>query len=529
MPARSVYDADYHMGHLFIDCLRRRKADDICQIDAATGQEETYGSVLNRSIRLARCFRKLGLKPGDVLALGGKNHIDLHIPYYAGLMNGLPLVGVDPQFKFDEIKSLFKLTLPKIAFCDSEHYDLYIKVVDNLNLDTRVVSFGGEHSMGELISTHNDDQPIQDFEPAIFDLDKIYAWLVSSGGTSGVFKIIAIKHKVLIKKLLSFTLSIFKAEENEKAVQDVGLNLSPVQWVSGFFNAVGSPLMNHIKLQTSAPVTAEHVIDMINKYKPVTTMVGSSLLTAILKHEKKCDFTSFNTIAIGGGKVYKDLLIDLRKRMRADAAVIEVYGQTENIGPVFKPNPKGPLGNCGQKIDSVLVKLMDPETGNEIKEPFLPGELWTKGDCFTEYYNDPVETALAFAEDGWYKTGDILYRDEEYNFYFVERLKMLIKYKNYHVAPPELEEVIRSHEGVHDVAVTAIPDVIDGELPVACVVKREGSNVTAQEIKNLVADKLSDSKHLRGGVVFLDQIPLTSAGKVARSKLKKIVLEAERE
>lgn len=70
------------------------------QIDAATGKNETYGSVLTRSVRLARCFQKMGLQPGDVLALGGRNHLDLRIPYYAALLTGLPIAGVDPFFKY---------------------------------------------------------------------------------------------------------------------------------------------------------------------------------------------------------------------------------------------------------------------------------------------------------------------------------------------------------------------------------------------------------------------------------------------
>ncbi|KOB70109.1 Luciferase, partial [Operophtera brumata] len=166
-------------------------------------------------------------------------------------------------------------------------------------------------------------------------------------------------------------------------------------------------------------------------------------------------------------------------RLRKDTLLMEAYGQTENLGP--------------------------------------------------EYYNNPEETAKAFTADGWYKTGDLLYHDENYNYFFVERLKMLIKYRSYHIVPPELEEVIRSHSGVHEVSVTSIPHDVDGEHAVACVVRRLGSAVSAQDIKDLVAEKLSETKQLRGGVVFMDALPMTSAGKVARAKLREIVKTAFRE
>lgn len=78
----------------------------VLQIDAATGEEETVGSVLTRSIRTARCFRRLGLQSGDVLTLGGRNHLDLRIPFYAALMAGLPVAGVDPFYKYSKLTGL---------------------------------------------------------------------------------------------------------------------------------------------------------------------------------------------------------------------------------------------------------------------------------------------------------------------------------------------------------------------------------------------------------------------------------------
>lgn len=70
------------------------------QIDGGTGEQETKRSVLSRTIRLSYCMKKYGLKPGDVLALGGKNHLDVHIPFYAAMMSGLPMAGVDPLYKY---------------------------------------------------------------------------------------------------------------------------------------------------------------------------------------------------------------------------------------------------------------------------------------------------------------------------------------------------------------------------------------------------------------------------------------------
>ncbi|VVC92584.1 unnamed protein product, partial [Leptidea sinapis] len=116
----------------------------------------------------------------------------------------------------------------------------------------------------------------------------------------------------------------------------------------------------------------------------------------------------------------------------------------------------------------------------------------------------------------------MFYRDENWNFFFCERLKLLLKYKSYQISPVELENVIRKHPAVLDVAVTGLPDPECGELPVACVVRRPGYDVNDNEIINLVQENLSESKQLRGGVLFMNEIPMTASTKVHRRKLKEI-------
>ncbi|KAI8441995.1 hypothetical protein MSG28_005656, partial [Choristoneura fumiferana] len=134
-------------------------------------------------------------------------------------------------------------------------------------------------------------------------------------------------------------------------------------------------------------------------------------------------------------------------RMNKSAQLLQAYGQTENGGPVLDPVPEGPSGNLGKPTPTYQIKC---------------------------YYNNPKATAEAFSEDGYYKTGDLVYRDENDYYFFV--------------IPPEVEEVILMHDGVADVCVTGVPHPDDGELVVACVVRKPGSTVTAKEIKDLVAN-----------------------------------------
>ncbi|XP_068623524.1 luciferin 4-monooxygenase-like [Battus philenor] len=518
--------ADYsHIGHVFFHCIKK-KPNDICQIDAATGQEETNSSVLSRTIRLAQAMRKFGLKPGDVLAFGGNNHLDLHIPYYAGLMNGYPIVGVDPLYKLDELRSLFKITQPKIAFCPRSNQDLYRKAAMDLGLDLKVVTYeDGEESMKQFLELYNDHEPESQFKLAEFDTEKIYIFLVTTSGTSNTVKVAAFKHKDVLKKFISF-LTMMVHPRNRPTI---GLNLSPVQWISGIFNAICMPMTDQTKLQTSNPDDVDHLIDVINKYKPHTALISPTLMLTLMKRKHEIDFSCFKSIIVSGAKVNYDVLYEMKEYLKKTTVVMETYGMTETLGPIFAPNITGPKGSCGSSMPSYDVKLVDPVTGVEITEPYVPGELLAKGYGFTEYLQNPEETKNALTEDGYIKTGDLLYRDEEYNFYFVERIKMMIKYRNAQIVPLELEDVIQSHPGVLHACVVGIPHAEDCEHPAACVVRKPGSTVTAQDIKELVASKLSKSKELRGGVVFVDKLPMTSTGKIAVGKVKKYLHNAIRE
>ncbi|CAD0204277.1 unnamed protein product [Chrysodeixis includens] len=304
-----VKNDKYHLGHLILDGLRARP-DAVCQIDAATDKSETNASVLSRSIQLARCFRKFGAKPGFRLALGGNNHLDLHIPYYAAHFNGMTVTGVDPHFKFNQLKTLFKICKPDIAFCEKDMFDTYVNAAEDLGLNVKVLHYGeGENSMSKFIEQYDDGQSNDDFLPAVFDLDKIYAWMISTGGTTGVVKLAAFKHKSLLRKIMVLKTLQDKGGQQEPpdAPNKMYLNLSPVQWVSGFFNAATMALMRQTRVQTSAPSTTENIIDMINKYKPVSTFMSPFVATAIIKSKKPCDFTGFNAIVVSGGKVRKEL------------------------------------------------------------------------------------------------------------------------------------------------------------------------------------------------------------------------------
>ena len=135
------------------------------------------------------------------------------------------------------------------------------------------------------------------------------------------------------------------------------------------------------------------------------------------------------------------------------------------------------------------------------------------------YLNRPEENAKFFADDGFVHTGDLGHYNENGTLYFDGRHKELIKYKNCHLYPLEIENVIRSHPDVLETGVFGKPDPLVQEYVTAAVVKVPGSALTKQDIIDLVANNVEDAKKLRGGVIFVDKIPTNPVGKIQRKKL----------
>lgn len=161
------------------------------------------------------------------------------------------------------------------------------------------------------------------------------------------------------------------------------------------------------------------------------------------------------------------------------------------------------------------------------------GELWVKGpNVFKGYHNNPQGTKNALTADRYFKTGDVGHQDKDGNFYITDRVKELIKYKGFQVAPAELEGLLISHSMVNDVAVVGVyAEEQATEVPRAYIVPKpgvDGSPKTAQDITEWLQAKVTNHKRLRGGVRFVDEVPKSASGKILRRVLKISAEEEEK-
>ena len=178
------------------------------------------------------------------------------------------------------------------------------------------------------------------------------------------------------------------------------------------------------------------------------------------------------------------------------------------------------------------MRICNPET-NELMDAGQAGEIQVKGEgVMIGYFNNPTANKETFTEDGWLKTGDIGYFDDEGLLYVSDRMKELIKVSfdiihrkiervfqvnGLQVAPAELEDVLRGVEGVDDVAVIGVEDERAGQVPKAFIVSKDG--VKEETINHYMRTQLAKHKQLAGGIVFIDEIPKSASGKILRRQL----------
>jgi acyl-CoA synthetase (AMP-forming)/AMP-acid ligase II len=209
-----------------------------------------------------------------------------------------------------------------------------------------------------------------------------------------------------------------------------------------------------------------------------------------------------------------------RVTARTGVRWLPAYGTSEV--PVITANPvadpdRWRLDSAGLPVGGVTLRVVDLETGDVLDAGGV-GEVQVLSASAMAGYLPDEATAAAFAE-GWYRTGDVGWLEPEGWVHLTDRSKEMIKVSGFQVAPAEIEAVLHGHPAVIDCAVFGVPDERAGEIPVAAVQLEPGSDVSADDLAQLVTDTLATYKRLHH-VVIVDAVPRTPSGKVLRRTLR---------
>lgn len=489
-------------------------ADEPALIDGTSGRTLTFGQLSAQIDLLAAGLQQRGFKKGDVMAVFCPN-----CPEYATIFLGVAKAGginttvnslyseQDLVHQFTDSNAKFLVTIPMFL-------DRAIPAAEKVGIEEIFVLGEAEGCtpFAELLNNDGKVQPV-DINP---NTDLVA--LPYSSGTTGLSKGVMLTHENLVANMvLSSQMNILK--EGDRMIG-----------VLPFFHIYGMVLILNLAIYRGLPLVTiprfdlELFLEIIQKHKITSLNLVPPLILALAKQPivDNYDLSSVRIIGSGAAPLGHELEKACSERLGCE--IYQGYGLTEVAGASqvnISPVPPAKLGSVGPVLPNTESKILDTETGAELG-PNERGEVCIRGPhVMVGYLNNDEATKGCVDEEGWFHTGDIGYADEDGYFYIVDRVKELIKYKGYQVAPAELEALLLSHPAIGDAAVIPSPDEEAGEVPKAFVVPKEP--ISEEEILQFVACEVAPHKKVRL-VEIVDEIPKSASGKI----LRRVLVDQER-
>ncbi|KAF5295893.1 hypothetical protein FQR65_LT10381 [Abscondita terminalis] len=491
------------------------------KVDGYTKEEDTFGSLLQRSVRTALAMIDIGIKPGDHISLCTYNHLNSIVPFVASYLTGSIMGAIEPSMSVKDATYLLRQTLPKLIFATSSAVPLVEKVVESIGTETIIIVFGEtpQHiPFSKFILPHKNEHDFKPYEPE--NLNKL-AIIVFSSGTSGMPKGICFDHASMISINKSFIIpsecTFFTISNPYWSVYSIFLHIS--------IESCGRRIV-YPSFSTDDPwaLFYQHVDMAFLNIPQVLHLIRT-------KMPDKVNLKNVKLLTVGGNPLTLKQMKEIQSVL-PHTIIAYNYGQTELFKGSFELIRYGTeLWNNNQLSVGTLkkgncYKVVDVDT-EEVLGPNQVGELRIKSPSqFIGYFNK--DSSDRFDSDGWLKTGDSVYYNEDLCFYFVDRIGESFKYFHYHISPTEIENVILDLESIETAVVMGLPHESECNHTMAVVkLKPNAKKISAEEIIKHVEENLENRKWLRGGVKFMDTLPMTVTGKVNRAMLKKLVLESE--
>ncbi|NLV16310.1 MAG: long-chain fatty acid--CoA ligase [Syntrophomonadaceae bacterium] len=490
----------------------RRRAYLTPNLDCYVGDDYrfTFREINSKINQLCHYMKSLPIYPGDRIALLCKNRYQFAVAMFAAAKLGAAAVPLNWRLTAPELEYILNNSGTVLLAYD----EAFAGTVDQLRSTTQLQHFiriGGSGQDIEFEQTLA-DQP--DYEPGMFSGGDDTAIIMYTSGTTGKPKGVMLTHN-------NFYHSSSAQVHNIKwTYSDRFLHVAPVFHIGGLSPLISTALVGStcVFMADFDPVKAWQIVvkEKINIGMTVPVMLAAMLKVPDIN---KMDLSALEHFTCGGSIVPEYLFTEYKK---LGITIENVYGATECTGALAywsAPMDWDKHHSVGKPVFSADMKIVDPETHQEVPAGQRGEILFSGPQVFNGYWNNPEATEKA-KKDGWYYTGDVGYQDEDGYFFLVDRVKDMIISGSENIYPAEIENVIITIPGVADVGVVGKPDEKWGEIPVAFVVKTPGTDLNEENIMKTCSENLAKFK-LPRQIIFVDILPRNGAGKLLKHEIKK--------
>lgn len=505
----------------------------------------TWKELNDEADLIARGMMSLGVKKGDHVAIWATNTPEWILTLFAAAKIGAVLVTVNTNFKIFELEYLLRQSDTKLlvmigGFKNNDYVATVNELLPELKTTSgeiesehlpflkRVVFAGKETPEGMLnfedLKILGGDFPVEIYEENKKTLNTHdVVNMQYTSGTTGFPKGVMLTHYNILNNGKTIGDGM-KFTKNDKLCITVP-----------FFHCFG------LVLAMMACITHGTTMVPVERYSPVPVMNAISvekctavhgvptMFIAMLEHAQfnNFDFSSLRTGIMAGSPCPIEVMKKVIDKMNMREIVI-VFGQTEASPGCTMTTTSDSIdkrvNTVGRAFPGVECKIIDPESGEELPIN-TPGEFCARGyNIMKGYYKMPEATAQAIDKDGWLHTGDLCTVDEDGYYKVVGRIKDMIIRGGENIYPKEIEECLYTCDKVSDVQVIGVPSEAYGEEVMACVILKEGEEMTEEEVKEFVGARMAKHKVPRY-VRFVDSFPTNAAGKIQKFKMREEAIE----
>ncbi|XP_064487625.1 luciferin 4-monooxygenase-like [Ornithodoros turicata] len=498
-------------------CIKRyiqKHGDNVAAIEG--DRQWTFNDILRCIERYAAGYQSIGIAKGDRVCVYLVNSFESLLAVYGIIAAGGVLITAKPSLTHRELLYQLSDSDSTYILTDKENAGKVTEAKDQHKLKALLCmdalpGFKWVQQFKDLPESSFKDVPIENPKEELVGI-------VYTSGTSGLPKGVLITHYGWVTCIVETIYSYPFTEEKTM------ISWSPISHASGILSNLVCFTCGVTCVMVDTAITVGQFVETVNKHKVESAYFFPTRLQAFVNVMEAAGYKtpSIKSIIVGGSVISPSVAQKVLKVFNLECFK-NLYGLTEACGLICAtPAHTICYENVGFPASMVQVKIVDVVTKKTLG-PGKKGELVAKmPNIMKGYYKKPEATAEVLVDDGWLRTGDYAYYDENGRFCIVDRLKEMIKCLDQQVCPAEIEELLLSHPAVDQATVVGIPNPQYGEAPTAFVVLKpsvQGTKELKGQLNELINRETAIHKHLYGGINFVDRLPMTESGKVRRSIL----------